>query len=236
MGARPLTTLPQRTAGRARRLVAACRERVVTRGFRRQAAELASGHPAEYRAYLETQLERSVRRRANDPGVGQQILVAAAAAAAPPGAAVLCIGCRNGRELDAFRAQGFDDVRGIDIFSQRADILVMDMHSLAFPDATFDVVYSAHALEHAHDVDQVAGEALRVVREGGTVAVEVPVRHKGSTADVVVFEGIDSLSVLFEGAIGEVLLREEAGPRSERNDQGSDIARLVFRVRRSLSV
>lgn len=226
----PLSTLPRRVAGRVRRRLASGREWLATRDFRRQVASLGDGKPAEYRAYLETQLERSVGRRRNDPGVGQRILVGAALAAAPPGASVLCVGCRNGLELDAFREGGLRDVRGIDIFSQRPDIEVMDMHAMTFPDDAFDVVYSSHSLEHSHSLDQVAAELVRVARPGAVLAVEVPVRHKGSAADVVVFEGADHLVRVFGGAIAEVLLREEEPPHSERNDQGSDVARLVFRV------
>ena len=144
---------------------------------------------------------------------------------------MLCVGCRNGRELDAFRAAGLDDVRGIDIFSQRDDIVVMDMHAMTFADASFDVVYSSHSLEHAREVEVVAGELVRVARPGGVVAVEVPLRHRGSDADLVVFDGLEMLEGLFAGAIGETLVREELGPHSERNEQGSAVARLVFRVR-----
>ena len=143
---------------------------------------------------------------------------------------MLCVGCRNGLELDAFRERGLADVRGIDIFSQRPDIEVMDMHAMTFADDSFDVVYSSHSLEHSHDVDRVAAELVRVARADGVLAVEVPVRHKGSAADVVVFDGIDHLQRVFAAAVGELLVREEEPPHSERNDQGSDIARLVFRV------
>jgi SAM-dependent methyltransferase len=227
---RPFSTFPRRLAGRARRQAAAGREWLSTRDYRRQVARLGEGKPEGYRDYLETQLDRSVGRRSNDPGIGQRLLVDAAASAAPAGGSVLCVGCRNGLELDAFRERGLGDVRGIDIFSQRPDIEVMDMHAMTFADDSFDVVYSSHSLEHSHDVDQVAAELVRVARANGVLAVEVPVRHKGSAADVVVIEGIDHLQRVFATAVGELLVREEEPPHSERNDQGSDIARLVFRV------
>ncbi|MFN8224334.1 MAG: class I SAM-dependent methyltransferase [Gaiellales bacterium] len=226
----PISTLPRRVAGRARRKLVAGREWLATRGYRRQLGSLAAGKSLEYREYLETQLARSVGRRANDPGVGQRILVGAALAAAAPGASVLCVGCRNGLELDAFRDGGLGDVRGIDIFSQRPDIEVMDMHAMTFPDATFDVVYSSHSLEHSHDLARVAAELVRVAKPGAVLAVEVPVRHKGSAADVVVFQGIDDLERVFSPHLGEVVLREEEPPHSARNEQGSDIARLVARL------
>lgn len=196
----------------------------------RRARRLEAGRPPEYHDYLETQLDRSLSKRRNDPGIGQSILVEAATAVASPTARVLCVGCRNGMELDAFRARGLTDVRGIDIFSQREDIVVMDMHAMTFPDDSFDVVYSSHSLEHSFDVDTVARELVRVARPGATLAVEVPVAHKGSAADLVVFDGVEMLERVFGDAVGEVALREEEPARSPRNDQGSTIARLVFRV------
>lgn len=229
----PLATLPRRVAGRGRRALASRRERWATRGYRRQVGELGEGRNDEYRTYLETQLDRSVGRRCNDPGIGQRLLVETAVANATQGGSVLCVGCRNGLELDAFRSRGLTDVRGIDIFSQRDDIVVMDMHAMTFADDSFDVVYSSHSLEHAHDLATVAAELVRVARPGAVVAVEVPVRHKGSAADVIVFDGADHLRRVFAGSVAELLVLEEEPPHSERNDQGSDIARLVFRVAKS---
>ena len=230
MPVRPFSTFPRRLASRARRKASTGREWLATRDYRRQVAQLGEGKPDEYRGYLKAQLDRSVGRRGNDPGIGQRLLVDAAAAAAPTRGSVLCVGCRNGLELDAFRERGLGDVRGIDIFSQRPDIQVMDMHAMTFPDDSFDIVYSSHSLEHSHDLERVAAELVRVARADGVVAVEVPVRHKGSAADVVVFEGIDHLQRVFAPSVGELLVREEEPPHSERNDQGSHIARLVFRV------
>lgn len=230
MRLRPLATLPSRVARRVRLESVAVREWIATRAYRRQVSTLADGRPSAFRSYLETQLDRSVHRRANDPGVGRRILVEAAVGAAPADARVLCVGCRNGLELDAFRAAGLDDVRGIDIFSQRDDILVMDMHALTFPDDSFDVVYASHSLEHALDPQVVANELLRVARDGAVLAVEVPVRHRGSSADLVVFDGLDELAALFQEALSETLLREEVAARTPRNDQGSAIARFVARV------
>jgi SAM-dependent methyltransferase len=150
--------------------------------------------------------------------------------AQPAAHGVLCVGCRNTLELDRFRARGFDGVVGIDVFSQRDDIKVMDMHEMSFSDDSFDVVYCSHALEHSYDVRRVAEEIVRVARSGAVVGVEVPVRTQRSAADRLVFSGLDELRELFRPNIDEELLAEEQPPRSATNDQGTEIARLVFRV------
>jgi SAM-dependent methyltransferase len=192
---------------------------------------LGEGRGAEYRDYLAVQLRRTLSKRANDPGVGARLLVdRVAGELVPAEASVLCVGCRNRVELDEFRARGFDEVVGIDLFSQDEDIRVMDMHDMAFPDDSFDVVYASHALEHAYDVQTAVREMARVARAGGLVAVEVPVRHRADPADGVEFSGLEALRQAFRPYIHEELLAEEQPPHSATNDQGSDVARLVFRI------
>jgi SAM-dependent methyltransferase len=193
---------------------------------------LGRRHAPEYRDYLATQLRRTLSKRENDPGVGAVTLINRVADEQPSGGTVLCVGCRNGVELDRFRAHGFDEVVGIDIFSQREDILVMDMHEMTFSDDSFNVVYASHSLEHSYDVDRVAGEIVRVARDGGVIGVEVPIRVQASAADRIVFSGLEELRAVFQPRIGEELLAEEQPPHSETNDQGTEIARLVFRLRK----
>jgi SAM-dependent methyltransferase len=194
--------------------------------------KLGERRPPEYRDYLALQLRRTLSKRETDPGVGAVALINSVAAERADGGAVLCVGCRNTLELDRFHARGFDDVVGIDVFSQREDIKVMDMHEMTFPDDSFDVVYASHALEHSYDVGLVVDEIVRVARDGAVVGVEVPVRAQASAADRVVFSGLDELRAAFRPHIGEERLAEEHPPRSATNDQGTEIARLVFRLKK----
>lgn len=193
---------------------------------------LRKRRPAAYRDYLAIQLRRTLSKRETDPGVGAVTLINRVAEQRQEGGSVLCVGCRNTLELDRFRARGFDDVTGIDVFSQRHDIKVMDMHEMTFPDNSFDVVYASHALEHAYDVNRVVGEVVRVARDGAIVGVEVPVRVQASAADRIVFSGLDELRAAFQPHIGDEVLAEEQPPHSPVNDQGTEIARLVFRLRK----
>jgi SAM-dependent methyltransferase len=191
---------------------------------------LRKSRPPEYRDYLATQLKRTLSKRETDPGAGAVRLIDEVAAAHSSGGSVLCVGCRNALELDRFRDRGFADVIGIDVFSQRADILVMDMHDMTFDDDSFDIVYASHSLEHSYDVDRVANEVVRVARDGAVVGVEVPVRTRRSSADRVVFSGIDELRGVFASHVGEEVLAEEDAPHTGTNEQGTDVARLVFRL------
>jgi SAM-dependent methyltransferase len=143
---------------------------------------------------------------------------------------VLCVGCRNTVELNEFRARGFADVVGIDLFSQHPDILVMDMHEMTFADESFDVIFSSHSLEHSYDLERVVREIARVARRRALVAAEVPVRGQRGDADLLVFGDVTELRTAFGHHVGEVLMAEERPSRSETNDQGTDVARLVFRI------
>ena len=188
----------------------------------------------DYRRYLDVQLRRTLGKREYDSGVGLRVLMDAAIERGRAGrsARVLCVGCRNGVELDEFRARGFDDVVGIDLFSRRPDVLVMDMHRMTFPDDSFDVVFASHALEHSYDLDTVVSEIARVGRDGAVVAAEVPARVRASEADRIEFAGVAQLREALARHIGEELWAEEQPPRSPTNDQGTDVARLVFRLRK----
>ncbi|MDP9049518.1 MAG: class I SAM-dependent methyltransferase [Acidobacteriota bacterium] len=46
--------------------------------------------------------------------------------------------------------------------------------SLPFPDESFDIVYSANVLEHTQNPEQVLREAMRVLRSGGHLYIEIP--------------------------------------------------------------
>src|SRR3954453_3435131 len=193
---------------------------------------LGRSRPLEYRDYLATQLKRTLSKSETDPGAGALRLIDEVVEAAPDGGSVLCIGCRNTLELDRFHARGFEHVVGIDLFSQREDILVMDMHDKSFEDDAFDVVYASHSLEHSYDLERVAREVVRVGRREAVVGIEVPVRTQQSAADRVVFSGLDELRGVFAANLGDELLGEEAAPHTATNEQGTDVPRLVFRLRK----
>jgi SAM-dependent methyltransferase len=97
-----------------------------------------------------------------------------------PGMRVLDIGCGSG-ELCALAAARGAEVAGIDaaegmieIAHRRvpgADLRVGAMEQLPWEDGRFDVVTAINSLQFAADFVHALGEAARVTRPGGTVAV-----------------------------------------------------------------
>jgi len=51
---------------------------------------------------------------------------------------------------------------------------IMDAQRLEFPDASFDKIYSFHAIEHIPDVARALSEMDRVLKPGGTVLLVYP--------------------------------------------------------------
>jgi SAM-dependent methyltransferase len=194
---------------------------------------LAAKDPA-HESYLRLQLARSL---AKDDGLlpprARRLIDAVTSHLQNGESRILCIGCRNTAELDCFLDQGFRHVTGIDLFSPRADIQVMDMHAMSFPSDSFDLVYASHSLEHALEPARVIGEITRVAKPGAIVAIEVPLDFALTSADLVDYRSIEGLLAPFGSAVGSVLW-SETRPAGATDGSGTPIGRVIFRIAKSL--
>lgn len=179
-----------------------------------------------YRRYLEAQIAKSFKQKERH-AARIPAFVGVVSHALPVGerGSLLAVGCRSGYELDELLRAGFAPVVGIDLFSADARITVMDMHRMRFPDAQFDVLYSCHSLEHNFNREAALREFTRVVRPGGFIAVEVPVRFTPSESDRDDFGSAEGLRAAFAPYTHEVLLCEEFTD----HESGGTSARLIAR-------
>lgn len=62
-------------------------------------------------------------------------------------------------------------------FDERAHrgSIKIDLQAIELPDESFDVVCSAHVLEHVPDTDRALAELHRIIRPGGWLVLQVPV-------------------------------------------------------------
>jgi ubiquinone/menaquinone biosynthesis C-methylase UbiE len=92
------------------------------------------------------------------------------------GKSAISIGCGSGEDAHYLKAQGAEQVVGIDISSSLIDIAknsypecdfkVMDMEKLDFDDESFDFAYSSLALHYLEDWTDALSEAYRVLKRG----------------------------------------------------------------------
>lgn len=153
--------------------------------------------------YLKLQIDRSVLLKDHDGGERSRYLIGRMAEYVPPksgggaGPRILCVGCRNGHELNHLASAGYTNTVGIDLHSTDPRILVMDMHDLSFSDGSFDVVFASHVLEHALEPKRAARELRRVVRPEGYIALEVPIQFSRRGADLWDYESPERIAEMF---------------------------------------
>lgn len=101
------------------------------------------------------------------------------------GARVLVVGCGSGHEAAVLADMLKVDVTGIDIVANfdaaagaRVRLQQGDATAMVFSDASFDVVFSYHALEHIPDYDGALTEMRRVLKPGGLYCIGTPNRSR----------------------------------------------------------
>lgn len=78
--------------------------------------------------------------------------------------------------IDRFEAQQNLDYITADIESPLAKVK-MDIHDIPFEEATFDVVFCNHVLEHVKDDHRAMQEMYRVLKPGGWGIMQIPLFH-----------------------------------------------------------
>lgn len=137
----------------------------------------------------------------------------------------LCIGPKNEGELLLFRAHGFKDVIGIDLFTYCPTILVMDLHEMTFPDNSFDTINCGWVLRYAYDLPKAIKEIIRVSKPGAMIACSLTFTEEVGQSTGTVCD-ISSVLALFGDTVGHVFWRDDIDRTPGRK------TRLVFQIKK----
>ena len=109
--------------------------------------------------------------------------------------AVLDLGCGDGRLTPALRGRHIVGADVSPVALERAgtrlsgqDIELVEIHPgavMPFDDEAFDLVLAAETIEHVVDVEALLGEARRVLRPGGELALTTPAHSRRTGASVL---------------------------------------------------
>lgn len=143
---------------------------------------------------------------------------------------------------------------GLDYLSADLDselaMVKMDLTSIEYPDQTWDIILCSHVLEHIPDDRKAMREMLRVLRPGGWLMVQVPVRPEPTyedwnittpegrleafgQADHVRIYGYDLLDRLVEsGFDAEMIQVGKVLPKSEMTFHGIRPRAILFHCKR----
>lgn len=95
---------------------------------------------------------------------------------------LLIVGPRDVHELFIAWTYGFrwENMTGIDLYSEDPRILVMNMEAMTFEADSFDCITMAHTLAYAKDTRQCLSECLRVLKPGGRLVFGATYFPKGT--------------------------------------------------------
>lgn len=179
---------------------------------------LGNDNDEEHKEYIKAQIDKTLTKIDKDASFRYGKMIEEFLKISPKNKGkVLCVGCRNAYELDAFEKVGFEKVQGIDLVSVDPRITVMDMDDMKFENDTFDLIYSGDSLEHSYDIEKAAHQFCRVVRSGGHIAIDTPVNFPTGKVDRWDLKSVNGLMSLFRPHAKEILLLwKEVSPQHIR--------------------
>ncbi|MCR4335279.1 MAG: class I SAM-dependent methyltransferase [archaeon] len=89
---------------------------------------------------------------------------------------VLDVGSGNGKMIDYFESKE-KKVTAIDLAPTRKDIIKMDIFKNDFEKNSFDLVYSAHVIEHLKEPEKFAEELFRISKKYVCIITPYPSVH-----------------------------------------------------------
>lgn len=113
------------------------------------------------------------------------------------GGSILCLGARDGAEVDALRNIGLLAI-GIDVAFPKNSPYVHfgDFNHIPYPDGCFDFAYT-NAFDHIFTPESILKDVRRVLVSGGLFIIDLT-RGAGGAYESIGWENIDDLIAIFE--------------------------------------
>lgn len=102
----------------------------------------------------------------------------------PNPAKILIIGPRTEDDIFLAKALGLPNTRGLDLFSYSPFIDIGDMHSIPYPDGTFDAVVLGWVLAYSSTPVKAISESKRILKKGGFLAIGWEWANDPSKSDI----------------------------------------------------
>lgn len=107
----------------------------------------------------------------------------------PKDSKILDIGCAFGTGVLTLKNEGWSNITGVDLISEKikygldrgANLIVGDMHNLPFDDNSFEYSFMSHSIEHSLDPVKAISEMVRVTSREGLIIV--PLENTNSKPD-----------------------------------------------------
>ncbi|NOS67694.1 MAG: methyltransferase domain-containing protein [Candidatus Peribacteraceae bacterium] len=140
---------------------------------------------------------------------------------------ILSIGPRTEGELLNLIGYGFHNVRGLDLITYSPWVDAGDMHAMPYKDGQFGIIIMGWVIAYSNDRRKAAEEAVRVVRNGGIIAVgaEYMSRSAEETSAVIGYDlpltPIQSVAEIlgyFGDAVDHVYFSQDPPPGSNKCD------------------
>jgi len=146
------------------------------------------------------------------------------------GESALTIGCANTEEIQLLKNIGFKNAIGIDLCPNFPGIVKMDMHDIKYDNNSFDFILLSHSLEHAFDFKKVIQECDRVLKNGGYIAIEVPVNYIINDVDRIDFKNSETLIAHINNIMKITRVYAKDIKHKEKDNYcATDISRVIVR-------
>jgi SAM-dependent methyltransferase len=153
---------------------------------------------------------------------------------------ILTIGPRSEGEILNLVAYGFSlkNIRGLDLISYSPWIDIGDMHNMPYKDDSFNVLVNGFCIEYSENYQKAANEMLRVVKDGGILAIGFShtapkLREKIAEQKGYKFtkslHNLDHLYDLFKGHIDHIYFSQDL--TKEGSERGQNLL-AIFSIKK----